>query len=369
MFVALDPFSRTDLAMSQQQQMMGGQPPQAHSAMPELLAAWGLKMSEGKMVGDPQAAASIMVQGQRLEYPFFLNLQKIAFSQEEKITQSLNAVLLPEAGALEFAEVTGVTATSLMHTSETAGMVDTGMAMYLGPEQLARDLKKGDKPLHLAYLLQGKFSSAYRDKIPEGESPADFLAQGTADSSVVVIADVDFLADGNSVEVFRFAGQSIIRPRNDNLTFAMNAIEHLSGAAELMSIRAKGKLARPFTRVMGLQAQAQEKWKAEEEQLSAKLNELQAKINELQKQRTDGAQLLLTREQQNEIDKFRGEEAEVRKRRREVRKNLREDIERLGGQLTALNMLALPGLVSVAGVFLMLRRTRRGGQNKERSKP
>jgi ABC-type uncharacterized transport system involved in gliding motility auxiliary subunit len=79
--------------------------------------------------------------------------------------------------------------------------------------------------------------------------------------------------------------------------------------------------------------------------------------------------LLLTREQQNEIDKFRGEEAEVRKRRREVRKNLREDIERLGGQLTALNMLALPGLVSVAGVFLMLRRTRRGGQNKERSKP
>ena len=114
-----------------------------------------------------------------------------------------------------------------------------------------------------------------------------------------------------------------------------------------------------FTKVTELQIAAQDRWKAEEERLSGQLRSLQQKLGELQSKRTDGNQAILNADQEQEIKKFREEEAQIRTKRREVRKNLREDIEALGRRLIALNLLFIPGLVSGLGFFVFWKREQR----------
>ena len=140
---------------------------------------------------------------------------------------------------------------------------------------------------------------------------------------MIVVADVDFMADQNSVDQFQLGPQVIIRPKNDNLSFVINAVDYLGGDEDLISIRSRGKIARPFSKVQELQVNAQKKWKDQEEKLSEELNDLQKKLSELQAGRTQGNRLVLSQEQQDEIKNFQDRVSEVRKKRREVRKNLR----------------------------------------------
>lgn len=129
----------------------------------------------------------------------------------------------------------------------------------------------------------------------------------------------------------------------------------------MISIRSRGKLARPFTRMQELQREASERWKNAEEELSQKISELQNKINSMQQERTDGNKLVsLTPQQEEEIARFRDQEVEFRKKRREVRKNLREDIEKLQNRVILANMLIVPfSVISIGALFVIQRRRRR----------
>ena len=50
---------------------------------------------------------------------------------------------------------------------------------------------------------------------------------------------------------FNFLGQTISQPLNSNLAMIMNAADFLVAVALLISIRSRGKFARPFTRGAG----------------------------------------------------------------------------------------------------------------------
>ncbi len=133
----------------------------------------------------------------------------------------------------------------------------------------------------------------------------------------------------------------------------------MGGSEDLIAVRSKGRIARPFTRVAEIQKEAQKRWQAEEESLTKQINDLQRKLNEMQAQRTDGNRFVLNAEQQAEVARFREDERRFKKQRREVRKNLRDDIESLGRRLVAVNMLFVPIAVMGAGFSVFYRRSRR----------
>ncbi len=81
-----------------------------------------------------------------------------------------------------------------------------------------------------------------------------------------------------------------------------------------------------------------------------RLQETQQRLNELQVARDDQQQIVLTPEQAAEIEEFRKIRFETQRELKNVRRNLRQDIERLGFQVKALNMAAIPLLVAVFGV-------------------
>jgi len=282
--------------------------------------------------------------------------------------------LLAEPGEIIKKEGDHLAFEPLVKSSKDSGTVAAGMAAFMQPQDIAKDLKPENKEKVLAAVLSGKFKSAFPNGKPSKEGSANasdaaslagHLAESKEDTSVVIIADVDFISDNNAVDKFRFGRQVLMKLRNDNLPFVSNAADFLSGSQDLISIRSRGKIQRPFTKLTEIQKNAQLKWQREEEALSSRLSELEKRLSEMQSQRTDGSRFSLTQEQQNEISKFRDEASKLRKKRREVRKNLREDIESLGYQLIAANMLIVPLMVGVFGFGVFYRRSHRNREKKK----
>ena len=224
----------------------------------------------------------------------------------------------------------------------------------------------------LVGITAGFFASAFPDGQPvkekkEGEESEEetplkhtHLKKAAVRNSILLFSDVDFLSDQFSVQKLNFLGQVITQPTNDNLNLMLNAAEHLSGNEALMSIRSRGRFSRPFTRLLEMQQQAQQRHQNEEKLLLSQLNEVQQRLNSLLESAGDQGQkkVILPTEVQVEIQKFREEERQARRKLREVRKILRQDIEKLGQGLLLLNMLAVPLIVGIIGVVVYRYRTR-----------
>jgi ABC-type uncharacterized transport system involved in gliding motility auxiliary subunit len=363
MIVAVDPMSRTDLQLGGAQARAQGQMPDASSSLDKLFAAWGVEFDKGNMVGDLSLATQINAGGPVVSYPYFMSLGEEQFTKESVVTGNLRQMLIAEGGALAQVKDSTYVFEPLLKTTKDSGTAGGAMAAFMMPQDLARELKVDDKERVVAAMVRGKFKSAFPGGKPAGgetsQSERPFKAEAEADVSVLVVADVDFLADANSADKMRFGSQTMVRVRNDNLNFLFNAADYLGGSEDLIAIRSRGRIARPFTKVQELQKEASVKWQKEEETLTAQLNDLQKRLGELQQARTDGNRLVLTTEQQQEIAKFRDEEHKIRQRRREVRKSLREEIESLGRRLTFVNLLGLPLAASVFGFGVFMKRGRR----------
>jgi len=364
LIVVVDPMSRFEMAnQSPQAQMMGGAVQSASSDLPKLFSSWGIKYDPNQMVGDLSRGSNINAGGQVVNYPFFATFLGEDFSDGSVITNNLNQIVFAEGGFFAFDKSETLKFEPLVTSTKDSGLANSAMAGYLPPSEIIKNMKVDDKQYVMAGLLTGKFKSAYSARPEFSEEdltkfPSAYKAEMDTEGAVMLIADLDMFTDGNSASVMNFGGQRLVQMRNDNLNFVFNAVDYLGGSSDLISIRSRGKLARPFTKVAEIQKDAQFKWKEKEEELSAELTRLQTELGKLQQQRTDGNRLALTAEQQDKIKSFREEERKIRKERRIVRKNLREDIESLGHKLIAINMLFVPFLVSALGLGVFMRRSK-----------
>jgi ABC-type uncharacterized transport system involved in gliding motility auxiliary subunit len=183
-------------------------------------------------------------------------------------------------------------------------------------------------------------------------------------ANIIVVGDVDVLSDRLWVQTQRFLGQQIVTPFANNGDFIVNALDNLSGSAELIGIRARASFSRPFTTVDALRREADAQFRQTEQQLQAQLDETEKRLGELQEARTDQGSLLMSAEQQDEIQRFLGEQVRIRSELRAVRRNLDSSIEQLGTKLRVINIGLVPLLLSIAAVAVALVRRRRLGVRK-----
>src|ERR1700690_2134290 len=146
-------------------------------------------------------------------------------------------------------------------------------------------------------------------------------------------------------------GQAAAEPFNDNLSFAANSLDFLSGSQDLISIRGKGDSIRPFTVVKNMEAQANKKYEEKLTALEAQLSDVQAKLTELQGKKGEGNRLVATPEATKAIEDFQKQEAGLQAERRTIRLALREGIDSLENRLLAINLLATPLLVCAFGIW------------------
>jgi ABC-type uncharacterized transport system involved in gliding motility auxiliary subunit len=295
--------------------------------------------------------------------PAFLSLGTANMSKDDLITAQLSQVMLPFAGALSANTPKEITFTPLITTStDNACLVDQMNAQF-GMSAMRAQLKPDGAQRILAARLQGTFKTAFPNGLStNGTETATntvptHLSSGT--STVMIFGDVDFLHDRFCIQIMNSLFGQIAQPINDNLTLFGNTVEQLAGREELIGVRSRGQFNRPFVKVDQLEVKAMKQWQAEEERLEAALQETQQRLSDLQQNKSGNERLILSKEQQAELEQFRKTQAETRKQLKEVRKNLNKDIERLGLTLKVVNIALVPLLVIGFGIF-------RGVQRKKR---
>jgi len=233
------------------------------------------------------------------------------------------------------------------------------MNAQFGMSAMRAQLKPDGAQRVLAARLQGTFKTAFPKGLEGGATNAapNLLTSGT--STVMIFGDADFLNDRFCVQQMNTLFGNIAQPINDNLTLFGNTVEQFAGRQELIGVRSRGQFNRPFAKVDALEVKAMKQWQSEEERLEAALKETQERLTALQQQKTGNERMILSKEQQAELEQFRKTQAETRKQLKDVRKNLNRDIEHLGLTLKVINIALIPLLVIGFGIFHGVQRRKR----------
>jgi ABC-type uncharacterized transport system involved in gliding motility auxiliary subunit len=334
------------------------------SNMEKLLKAWGISFDNNKVIADMDFVTRIN-RGNRVEpNPAVLSLTQDAFDKNDVVTSEIDNALLPFAGVFTGTPAEGLKETVLMKTSKDSQLIDRFMAEFTS-DQTMKDFTPSGKEQPLAIRLTGKFKTAFPEGKPsepaagkEDKSKPDekaataSLKESKTDGIVILVGDSDFLYNDFAVQIQDFFGQRIVQPRNSNLNLVQNIVEQLSGDSNLIAVRSRATMNRPFTLVRKMQAQAEEHYRSKIKDLEKSLSDAQTRLNELQKNKESGQRFILSPDQQAEIKNFQKKEAEVKKELKEVRKNLRQDIDSLENRLKWINIAGMPLLVTVSGLSL-----------------
>jgi ABC-type uncharacterized transport system involved in gliding motility auxiliary subunit len=352
----VDPYAYFD----QQQGPMPGMPGIASSStLPRLFKAWGVEM-QPKVISDVVFASG---GGQRYT-PTVLSLNRTAFSRDDVVTSQIETLLYAFGGAFSVQPVEGLAASELVKSSPNSMLVDTATATASG-DGATRNFQPGGKSLPLALRLSGKFRTAFPGGMPvdKDAKPRPAAAPGLTEGSgsVVLVADVDMLQDGAAVDIQEVFGRKIVVPSNGNLAFAHGLVEQLAAGDDLLSLQSRASAYRPLTVVREMEAAAQAQYFGKIKELEDELQKTTENMQKLQKSSGAGAKAaqILSPEQQAELDSFRAKVTETRKALKELRKNLRQDSERLVFLTKVANIALMPLAVALAGLLVALLRRRR----------
>ncbi len=336
-----------------------------------LLKHWGLDMEMGKVVGDLTYASGA---GPRI-LPTLLSLSADALNKDDVVMSQLGTMLIPFASAFTGKPAEGLTQTVLAQSSPNAMLVDLIIATLSG-EPSTRGFQPAGSPYPLAIRLTGKFKTAFPEGKPkpyeppsrtkkEPDAKADEpkgepqLMESAQENSVVLVSDVDLLTDGAAVEVQEVFGQRLIVPRNGNLNFAQSLVEQVAGDFDLTKLRSRAAFTRPLTVIQQMEARAQQSYLGKIKELEDNLQQTQEKLTALQKGRAGAQSMLMSPEQQAEVENFKKKAIETRRDLKELRKNLRVESDALQFWTKVVNIGMVPLLVTLLGLGLALARRRR----------
>jgi ABC-type uncharacterized transport system involved in gliding motility auxiliary subunit len=372
--IFVDPVADADPASVEG--MPQGMPPMGQgSDLPELFGAWGLDFSAEDVVADAQLALQISSGMNRRPTRHFgyLGITMDRMSEDDVVTADLSAINMATAGHFRLSEDSVASMEPLLTSSSVSStMPATKFSFLPDPSALQNDFVPSGTEHVLGARISGTLPSAFPDGPPPAavssedgdpaqvERTANHLAESVEPSNLVVVADVDMLSDAMWVQVQNFFGQQIASAFASNGAFVINALENLSGSSDLIGVRSRASYTRPFTRVEAIRVDAEAQFRATEQRLQNELADTERRLRELQSSRDDTGNILLSPEQQAEIDRFVDQRASIRQELRAVQRGLDRDIENLGTLLKIINISLVPVLLTAFILIAVWRRSRAG---------
>jgi ABC-type uncharacterized transport system involved in gliding motility auxiliary subunit len=360
----LDPHAYFDQKHDQMAQVLGESSGQ--SSLDQLLKAWGLQMDVSKVVADMTFAGHNSQNGATMPTVLLVNQQGI--DSGDAVMSQIDNLVMPFAGAFTGTPAAGLKETVLVHSSPDSELVE-GMTASIGAEQIMKDFKSANKTYPLVVRLEGKFKTAFPDGAPkagkddksaEPASKEPQLKESTGTGVVILVGDSDMLNDQVCVQVQEILGYRMVRPVNGNLNLVESFVEQLSGDNDLISLRSRASLDRPFTRLKEMEAKAGREWEVKLKELETSKSETERKISELQSQKSGNEQrFILSPEQQKELENYQKTVADANKELKTVRKKLAKDTDALQFWTKVANIGAMPALVAMTGIVLALVKRKR----------
>lgn len=334
------------------------------SSLDKLLKAWGITYENTKVIADLNYK---MVLGDgsdpNAHRPTWLSITSEGLNNDDIVTSQIDNLWYFAGGTFSGTPVEGLTQTVLLKSSENSGLVE-GFLANLSPDAAMKDFKPGGKEYALGIRLTGKFKTAFPNGKPgqteeskEGEEskPSDSLKESKEETTVILIGDADMIHDNFTLQETQTPFGVWRRQLNANLNFAQNAVEQLAGDNNLIAVRSRATLNRPFEVVRKKEAEAAQKFQGVIEDLQKKAEAAQQRINELQAQKSDQNQrFIISPEQQAELEKLEKESVATDKKLRAVKKDLAREVDSLKTRLTWWNIFTMPGLVTAGGIVLAI---------------
>ena len=193
----------------------------------------------GSLNGKPQMTP--------LEWPFFPLINQYA---DHPITRNLDASSLKFASSIDSVKAGGIRKTPLLFSSRYSRKVMSPIKVNVN--DLRREISKenfSSGPIVLGYLLEGKFSSVYKNRfLPEGVDSSGFRKEGVP-SKMIVIGDGDIAR--NEVNPRTGQPQPLGFDSFSGTTFAnqeliMNMVAYLVNQDGLINARNKEVKIRPL---------------------------------------------------------------------------------------------------------------------------
>lgn len=361
----VDPLSEQDNAGADPQNPMAAMGADKSSHLETLLNAWGVDFNNHEVIGDNEYALTVsMRQGdQPTRHLGILGLDASSFNKSDVITSGLSNVNVATVGYVKQKKGAETKFEPLMQSSTQAAVIPAEKFQMLFDPSTLRD---GFKPTGQRYAFAARVTGNVKTAFPSGPPSGVTLPPGTTalkastkPLNLIVFADTDMLADYLWVRQQNFFGQRVAQAwaHNGDLTF--NAIDNLGGSSDLISVRGRSTFTRPFRRVEVLRASAEDRFRAKEQELEAQLRSTEEKLTALQSKNDNKSALILTTEQEHELDRFQQEKLRIRKELRGVRLGLDQDIKSLGSTLKIVNILVFPLLFAFTALIVAAFRRRR----------
>jgi len=217
-------------------------PGQSASNLNRLLAAWGCEMPANQLAADPGLSNQALAarDAATARPATLITLKGNAIPHEGGLNTGVTRVRVFNAGTLKLKAVAGITADALLRTSESGYAVRT--------DNLQQRASEGKEAVYLGVRLTGTFPSALAGDPAQvapkaGPEAGTKPAGGKASAVVVVFSDVDMLTGPLA------APESATALAGGNADLVLSTMEGLTGSVSLASIKARGRIIRPFTAV------------------------------------------------------------------------------------------------------------------------
>ena len=362
----LDAYSVAAQMTGRQNPMTGESGNPTSSTLPKLLSGWGVSFESSMVLADPAIATKLGNNRVGLAIPTFT--QDNMAQKDNVLTKDLGSVTFFLPGAFSNIGGSGITSNSLIRSTGQAGFVDAIKASQIDPS-LETSFRPSGKTHDLVTYLTGTFKTAFPDgkpgAAPEAAKPdekkdepakPDFLKESIAPGNVFLIADVDAFYDRFAFNVQNFAGTQFATPSNGNASLLFNILDQAVGSRHLIGSRSRTAVRRPFTVVQEMEAEFNKSVGVKIEEFQTKQEAAQAKLSELQAQKSAGSDLNLSPAQEEEIKKLRKQQVEYSKLIRDQQKDLRRQKDHLAGNITLVNVAAMPAVVILIGLGLYIKR-------------
>ncbi len=324
-----------------------------------LLSSWGVEWHDKDFVADRQWAQRVSLGAggrngvETLDYLAWLAVGKESLAADDPITGVMEQINLNSAGWFSVAEDSDLQLNPLVESSDQAALMPVAkIASFPDPASLLRDFHPTGKKYPLVVRVSGTLHSAF-----------DKEKTATA-GTLILVGDTDFLNDSLWIRQ-ETLGPIFLGYRRfaDNGPFVLNALELLTGSSSLGKLRGRGSAQRPFARVRVLRQEAEARYLQREQELQEEIRQGEQRLREMQNGSGEGlSNLILSPEQEAEVEKLQQTILDARKELREVQHNLQKDIEALGQKVMLWNVLGTPLAAALLVLALAWWRGRRRPQ-------
>lgn len=345
--IFLDPYAETELSRQQ------GMPPMnPRSDLKKLLDTWGIKFDNKQAVLDSEFGFRIArkINGRDVQvtnYPW-LNIRGEGLNKNDSTLSNLSTIVMTTAGSLQDTNKNPILE-PIIRSSKKSGVGDAQRAG--NPEGDPRDLLSNIKSDNENYTLAGWIKANLNSSFINSEDKKDNqLMKSKNKSNVLIVTDADMLMDRNWLtQRGAFA---------NNGDFVLNIVEKMIGGNALSDLRGKSTSWRPFEKIIELEKIAEEKFLIEEQMLAKKLEGMEDKIRNLT-QNNDKDTDVLSPETIKAIDGFKTEMMATRSQLRNVKFDLRRDVDLLKKWIISINVAILPIVFAAVSLIISLRRKRK----------